>query len=326
MITVQQCSPGWGYFMDVLEELLSGKEFLMRRYEASKTLTEMVSDAHVLILGTAKISKEVLDAAPRLKLIQQHGRGVDGVDLAYATKKRVYVCNVPGENATSVAEQAMLLILALAKKYKACERSFRNRILGSPPTMELKGKTVGIVGLGATGKELARISKAFGMRVLAVTEHPEAKTKEDRGFVDFLGGADQFDYLLKNSDYISIHVPLNERTRGMVNRAWFDKMKPTAYLINIARGAIIDKASLLDALVHNRIAGAGFDVFWEYPPDPQDPLFQLENVAVTPHMAGFSAEVYERMGKIVADNILRVAREQTPLHVVNEEVIQTARL
>lgn len=184
---VQQASPGFGYFVDVIQKLLIGSEFVVRRYDKSKKPPEMVSDADALILGTAVVNKEVLDAAQRPKLIQQPGRGVDNVDLNYATTKGVYVCNVPGENAVSVAEHAMLLIPALAKKWKACEQSFRKRILGLPPTQELRGKTLGIVGLGATGKELAQLAKAFGRKVLAITAHPTSKTNEEHAYVDSLG-------------------------------------------------------------------------------------------------------------------------------------------
>ncbi len=322
MLVVQQASPGFGYFMEVLERLLPGDEFQLRRHDPTKSLVASLSDADVAILGTAAIGMEILDVASRLRLIQQHGRGVDGVDLAYATRRGIFVCNVPAENSPSVAEHAMFLILALAKKFKASQRSLREKSMGLPPTEELRGKTLGIVGLGATGKELARIAKGFGMNVLAITEHPARKSEEETRLVDSLAGEEGLDSLLRNSDFVSIHVPLNDRTRNLVDRRWFDRMKPSSHLVNVARGPIIDKQALYEALVQRKIAGAGLDVFWTYPPNPEDPLWALENVVVTPHMAGFSREVYVRMGEIVAQNIRRIARGEPPMNIVNQDILQ----
>jgi D-3-phosphoglycerate dehydrogenase len=268
----------------------------------------------------------VIDAAPRLKLIQQWGVGLEGIDVNYATRRGVYVANVVSKNAVSVAEHAFFLMLALAKNYRKAAKVFEEGRIGDPPSHEIDGKTLGILGLGASGVELAKRAKYFGMRVIAmdVRKSDLEKIAREAG-ISFLGGREDLDIILKEADYLSVHTPLTPETRGMIGLREFEKMKRTAFIVNTARGPIIDEEALYHALKAGKIRGAGLDVYGQEPPDPGKPLFQLDNLIVTPHIAGVSYEAYERVGRVVAENVERVARGELPLNLINVELLKRER-
>ena len=278
-------------------------------------LTEQVRDFEILIPAMAKITREVMLAAPKLKLIQQFGVGLEGVDLEAARELGVYVANVPGGNAISVAEHAIFLMLALARKFNEATKRFQEGKIGEPAGHEIYGKTLGIIGLGKSGTELAKRAKALGMRVLAIKKKPNPEVARKLG-LDFLGGPRDLDFVLKNSDFVSIHVPLTDETRNLIGERELRLMKKTAYLINVARGPVVNREALYKALKEKWIAGAALDVFWEEPPNPDDPLFKLDNIIVTPHVAGVTHEAYDRIAKEVAENIVRVSKELPPKHRV----------
>lgn len=326
MLKVLLCS-GYGAFRlnqrhwrEVLKAHLP-EGYEVRLLDESRSLKEQVQDIDVMIVGWAKITKEIIDAAPNLRLIQQHGRGIEGVDVERATKRGVYVAYVPGINAVSVAEHVLCLMFALSKRLRKAEEAFKAGKVGSPPTIELYGKTLGIIGLGATGRELAKRAPLLGMRVIANKKRRDPRLVQELG-LDFLGGPEDLDVILREADYVSIHVPLTPETRGMIGQREFGIMKRTAYLINVARGPIVDKEALYEALTRGRIAGAAIDVFWSYPPNPDDPLFTLENLIVTPHLAGFSAEAFNEVGRVMAEDIQRVARGEPPLNLANLELVR----
>ena len=312
------CSLGFPYAVEALKANLS-TEHDMRTLQKPVPITEQVKDVEVIIPAMTEIDRSVIEAAPRLKLIQQFGVGVENVDIECATQHGVYVANVPAENAVSVAEHALFLMLALAKNYKASTRIFREGKIGQPPSHEIFGKTLAIVGLGASGRELAKRAMALGMRVLAIKKKPNPRIVEELG-LEFLGGPGDLDLILRKADYVSIHVPLTPETVGMIGPKQLEKMKRAAYIINVARGPIINEEALYEALKVGRIAGAGLDVFWREPPDPDNPLFRLENVITTPHIAGVSFEAYDRVAKVVAKNIESLARGEQPLNLINREV------
>lgn len=281
----------------------------------SKPLAAQVADADVLIPEVANVSREVIDAAPKLKLIQQFGVGLDGVDITCASARGVYVANTPGRNAVSVAEHALFLIFALAKKFHLSALAFSRRRTGTPLTMQLDGKRLGIVGLGASGTELSKRAICLGMKVLATKRNPDPGLAARLG-LEFLGGPESLGKVLSESDFISIHVPLTGETRGLIGERELSLMKSTAYLVNVARGPVLDEKALTVFLRERRIAGAGLDVFWDYPPNPRKPLFKLPNVIVTPHVAGEAAEAYEEIARVVADNIERIMRGEEPFYAV----------
>jgi phosphoglycerate dehydrogenase-like enzyme len=248
----------------------------------------------------ARITAAVMDAAPFLKLIVQFGAGLEGVDRSAAEARGIPVRNVPGANAQAVAELAAFLMLALARGLPQHRRSFAASLVGDPAGTELRGKTLGVVGLGASGQALAGIARGFGMDVIAVRRtpapHPDAS---------WVGGPGDLNELLARADYVSLHVPASAETRGLIDAARLARMKPSAYLVNVSRGALVDREALLDALRQRRIAGAGLDVYWEEPPQPGDPLFTLDNVVATPHVGGVTEEALAR----IADRVVAMLRE-----------------
>jgi phosphoglycerate dehydrogenase-like enzyme len=245
----------------------------------------------------AGTSMRVAEVDPARPLIVQFGAGLDGVDRAAAEARGIPVRNVPGANAQAVAELAVFLMLALARRLPAHRRSFAARVVGDPPGLELSGKTLGIVGLGASGRALARVARGIGMTVIAVRRQAAGQADPD---AEWVGTAADVDRLLERADFVSLHVPASAETRGMIDAARLARMKPSAYLINVGRGELVDRAALLAALQGGRIAGAGLDVYWEEPPDPADPLLALDNVVATPHLGGVTEESLNRLADRVA--------------------------
>jgi phosphoglycerate dehydrogenase-like enzyme len=222
------------------------------------------------------------------------------VDLDAARARGIAVRNVPGENAQAVAELGVFLMLALARRLPVHKRSFEARVVGDPPGTELSGKTLGIVGLGASGRALARLAGALGMTVIATRRTPGP---EDG--LAWVGGPEELPRLLEQADYVSLHVPSSAETRHMIGREEFQRMKPTAFLVNLGRGELVERNALLEALRARQIAGAGLDVYWQEPPDPADPLFSLDNVVATPHLGGVTGEAMAR----IADRVAAILRE-----------------
>ena len=292
----------------------------------NESLIPQVQDVDILINSFDKIDKSFVDSCPNLKLVQQSGIGVDGIDIDYCSRKRIYVANVPMANAISVAEHTFLLMLYLVKNIKinlfdsqANTSSFVRRQqdrMGS----ELLGKTLLIIGLGVTGIEVAKRAKAFGMKVIAVTKHPFTKTEggDKKYFVDNLYGVDKLSEVIQRADITSIHVPLNRETENMIGSDELKLMKQSAYLINAARAQVVNKDALLKSLKEGKIAGAAFDVFWKEPVDPKDELLQLNNFLLTPHIAGWTHEAIDSISDIIFINIERVLRGQLPLTLVNK--------
>lgn len=273
----------------------------MRLVEADpqRPLEEQVANASALIPSMARITASVMAAAPRLRLVVQFGAGLEGVDREAAEARGIAVRNVPGVNAQAVGELALFLMLALARRLPLHGRSFQNRVVGDPVGAELRGKTLGIVGLGASGRALAGGARGLGMDVIAV----RATGKPDP-LASWVGGPDDLDALLERSDFVSLHLPSTPETRGLMNRARFARMKPSAFLVNVGRGDLVERAALIDAL-HSGLAGAGLDVYWQEPPDPEDPIFRLENVVATPHVGGATEESF--VG--IADRVVSILRE-----------------
>lgn len=291
-----------------------------------ESLVPQIQDSDILINSFDKIDKSFIDSCPQLKLVQQSGIGVDGIDIDYCSRKGIYVANVPMANAISVAEHTFLLMLYLVKNIKinlfnsqANTSSFVRRQqdrMGS----ELLGKTLLIIGLGVTGIEVAKRAKAFGMKVIAVTKHPFTKTEggDKKYFVDNLYGVDKLSEVIQRADITSIHVPLKRETENMIGSDELKLMKQSAYLINVARAQVVNKDALLKSLKEGNIAGAAFDVFWKEPVDSKDELLKLDNFLLTPHIAGWTHEAIDSITDIIFINIERVLRGQLPLTLVNK--------
>jgi D-3-phosphoglycerate dehydrogenase len=285
-----------------------GPDAVVRDYDPSRPLAAQLHDVAVLILGSFAVSREILEAAPRLRLVHQHGRGLDGLDLAAAAARGVIAANVPAKNSVSVAEHALALLLYLAKRFRGFARSIAGRTIGAPTGLELAGKTLGIIGLGASGSELARMALALGMKVTALRARPDAPS----ALPIEVRGPEGLRELLAASDFVSLHATLSDRTRGMIGRAELAAMKRSAYLVNIARAALIEREALREALRDGVIAGAAMDVFWNEPADPADPLLALESFVLTPHVAGFSDGTIRQVVEVIAENVRRLGRGEAP--------------
>jgi D-3-phosphoglycerate dehydrogenase len=310
-------------FKEILDARLETHGLKSEIVDMDKPLHLQISDAEVLVNGTGRLDSSVIDACPELLLIHQAGIGYDNIDVPYCTSKSIYVANVPLANSTAVAEHTLFLMVLLAKNMQASDRSIakrRNpRVLGT----ELYGKTLLIVGLGASGIEVAKRAKAFGMRVISVTKDPvsEKPGREKSFFVDEVKHPEALHELIPEADFVSLHVPLNDETRGLIDAKALELMKPSAYVVNVARAPVVDRESLYDSLKGNKIAGAAFDVFWEEPANPNDKLLQLENFVLTPHVAGWTKESVESIAGVIASNIARVSEGKAPLTLVNSELL-----
>jgi phosphoglycerate dehydrogenase-like enzyme len=308
------CREGLSYIMSILQNELPEDEVLCC---APEKVAEAARDAEVLIPTVSRIGEDAL-SSPRLKLVQQYGAGLDSVDIPAATRFGVHVANVPSAgtgNAESVAELVLLFMLALARKYPRSQECLQQRRLGTPMGMALKGRTAAIIGYGGIGQEVAQRLAGFEMNILAVSRRgPKAGDVP----VDFHGRQDSLHEVLRQADFIIVAPPLNDETRGLLGQAEFACMKPDAFVINVARGPVLDYDALLAALKDGRIAGAGLDVFWYEPFDPTDPIFSC-NVIATPHIGGATDLSLQGIAKKVAENVHRVRRGETPLNCVNAE-------
>ncbi|MGH2461382.1 MAG: hydroxyacid dehydrogenase, partial [Chloroflexota bacterium] len=244
-----------------------------------------------MVVRTARLTDARLSRAGRLKVIGKHGVGVDNVDLAAARARGIAVVFTPGVNSQAVAEHALTLMLMLARRIPTASRMLRDGQFDEARrtivALDLQGKTLGLVGLGQVGRRLAAIVRqGLAMRVLAFDPYVTPAQAAELG-VELVS---ELEPLLRAADVVSIHAPLTPETRGIIGRGALAELKPTAFLINCARGGLVDEDALLEALQAGRLAGAGLDVFVEEPTPAAHPLFGLENVVVTPHVAGSSQE------------------------------------
>jgi phosphoglycerate dehydrogenase-like enzyme len=300
MIQVVFCGTGWLPMADAIRQRLPDGAAIRVR-DLARPLEDEVRDAHVILPSNASLSAEAINAPPDLLLIQQPAAGYEAIDLDAARRRGVPVCNAPGCNSQAVVEAALLLMLALARRLPRAQHDFSRRRIGEPVGSELAGRTLGVVGLGRIGARLAEIAGRLGMQVLAVRSSSSRADLND---------------LLARSDFVSLHCPLTPATRGLIDSAAFERMKPGAFLVNCARGAIVDRAALERALASGRLAGAGLDTFWEEPWDPADPLYAREDVIVLPHVGGSTEEAFTAIAQVVVENIARVLRGEAPLHRV----------
>ena len=305
--------------------LPAGYEYLRKHgYEAvdGRGFTEEdiitdIRDCDALIVRTARITRQIFDAAPKLKILARHGAGYDGVDLAAAREHGVLVCTAGGANAISVAELTIFYMLYCSRNFKKVQnlylQDYRQAKMGVPKT-ELEGKTLGLVGLGNIGKLVAqKAALGFDMTVLAYD--PFAK---GAGLPDYIRMVEDRDEIFKRSDYVSLHVPATTETVHSVSDREFGLMKPTAYLINAARGSIVDEAALYRALQEEKIAGAGLDVLEQEPIDPSNPLVAMDNVLTAPHIGGATKEASSRSSVACAQAIDDLFSGRTPNFVVPE--------
>ncbi|MFB3819580.1 MAG: hydroxyacid dehydrogenase, partial [Candidatus Methylomirabilales bacterium] len=287
---------------------------------AEATLRREIRDADGLLVRTAEIPASVIAAGTRLKVIARHGVGFDNIDVAAATRQGVVVAITPRANALSVAEHVLALMFALAKRiieYDAATRANRWEIRNCYGAVDLAGKTLGILGMGRIGSLVCRkAAQGLDMEVLAYDPLIPREVMERAGAKVVKTVRE----VLEAADVVTVHVPSTPETKGLIGEQELRAMKPTAFLINTARGPLVDEAALVKALQEKWIAAAGVDVFDPEPPAAGNPLFGLPNVIVTPHSAALTAECVMRMATHAAQAILDVLAGRRPEGVVNPQV------
>jgi D-3-phosphoglycerate dehydrogenase / 2-oxoglutarate reductase len=286
-----------------------------------ETLIRAAAECDPDIISTslfAPVTARVMAAAPRLKAVVKYGVGVDNIDVEEATRLGVMVVNCPEYGSETVADHAFSMMIGLARKTIHIDRAMRERAWMWPDLefigVDLFAKTIGIVGLGRIGRAMARRCGGFGMRRLACDPYVEAETFAEHG-CERVG----LDVLLEQSDFVSIHCVLTPETRGFIDAAALERMKETAFIVNVSRGAIIQGDVLATALAGGGIAGAGLDVFPEEPVLPDNPLLAMDNVILTPHLAWYTVEADERLSNESTDRTLEFLEGKTPRNLVNAE-------
>jgi D-3-phosphoglycerate dehydrogenase len=347
--------------LEIERRLLStaGADLVVAPKDNREALAELARDADGLLTCWASVPAQVIHAASRCRIIARLGIGLDNIDVAAATARGILVTNVPDYCTNEVAEHALALLLALARKvafYHHEARCGRYSLQAGPPLRRICGQTLGIVGLGNIGRALAQRAQAIGLRVIAtrrshllspvVHDRPNASSTRQRVHIvgqmhslarrassdparpsDLPGVAWRpLEELLAESDYVSLHVPLAPQTRGMIGREQLALMKPSAYLINTARGGLIDHAALAEALAQGRLAGAALDVQEPEPPNLSMPPYSDARVIVTPHAAFASQESLAELRTRATHQVIDALAGRTPRHVVNPDVLERGEM
>jgi D-3-phosphoglycerate dehydrogenase / 2-oxoglutarate reductase len=280
-------------------------------------LRARLAHADAVLIRTIRLTADLIAAAPNLKVVSRHGIGVDNVDVDVATARGIWVTFAPLSNAATVAEHTLGLMIAVSRRLPLCDRAvragdwaIRDRLRG----VDLAGRMLGLLGLGRVGQAVAKRA-ALGMEMNVVGCDPYLPAHADLPpYIERLTDRNE---LFARADFLSLHVPATPETLGSIGASELARMKPTAYLINAARGGIVDEAALYDALTGGQLAGAALDVFTDEPPPKDHPLFTLDNVVLTPHNASMTEEATVRMAVHAAQGIHEVLSGQMPTWPVN---------
>lgn len=282
-------------------------------------LAEWLADPGIVavLAGGEPYTRKVIESAPGLKIISRSGVGTDSVDIQAATERGIFVTITPGTNHEAVAEHTFALLLAITREILKRDREVRSGTWNRKPLLPLRGRTLGVVGMGRIGRAVIERAHSFRMKILVTEEYPDP---------EFLAryGAElvPLEDLLRRSDYVTLHVPLTEKTRHMINRHTIALMKPGAILVNTARGGLVCEPDLIEALQSGHLCGAGLDVFETEPLPPDSPLTRLENVVLAPHVAGIDEQSMYEMAVAAARNIVNVLRmDIDPDVLVNKELL-----
>lgn len=286
-----------------------------------ETVAKEIVDVDGAIVRTSPFTATVIQSASRLKVIARHGVGLDNVDLEEASKRGIWVVNTPNANAISVAEATIAFILALAKRLKQMDYETRNnnfKIRDLFSTIDLDSKTLGIIGLGRIGTLVAKKCQlAFSMRVLAFDPYVNKEKANEVG-VKLVS----LESLLKESDFVTIHAPLTNETRNLIGETQLRLMKPTAFIINMARGPLWDENAVLKALNEGWIAGAATDVFVDEPPRFDHPFFNCDKILLTPHNSALTKECVVRMAQDAAQGVIEVLSGKIPTFPTNTDLLK----
>jgi D-3-phosphoglycerate dehydrogenase len=317
LVTARSFRKNPGRHRELLEQ--SGHEIIespLDRPLQEAEMVELIGDINGAILGLDYVTANVIEAGQQLKVLSRYGVGFDRVDVAAATAAGIVVTNTPGTNHIAVAELTLALMLSLARRIPQHDRTVRqgswDRVQGS----ELSGKTLGIVGLGLISREVIRRASAFDMKILVQTGYPEEELANRYG-LEYVPLED----LLERADYVSLHCTSTSERYDLIGEKELRAMKPSSYLVNTARGELVDEQALLVALQEGWIAGAAMDAF-KQEPATASPLVRLDNFIATPHIGATTHESVLRMGVLATENTLQVLRGERPDYVVNPEVYE----
>lgn len=307
-----------------LEMLAPVAEALIAPEPKLEALLALAPACDAFIVRAGPCPRQLIDAAPQLRVIGKHGVGVDNIDIPAATARGIPVFSTPGTNSEGVVEMALAMMLSLARSLRVAQRVVEGDayVAGRAAylAVEMQGRTLGLIGMGRIGSLLAqKCALAFDMPVVAYDPYVNQPPEVPGARIELVRSLDE---LLARADFISIHVPLTPETRGLVGAAQLAKMKPTAYLVNTARGAVVDEDALAEALKGGVIAGAGIDVFAQEPTPAQHPLYGLDNVVLSPHVGGQTAESMQKMARAVAEGVLAALRGERPANVLNLAVYE----
>lgn len=318
------------------EDLLSSKaQLVFPQPQNLDGILAVIGDCEGLVVRNTRITRQIMDAAPRLRAIGRHGVGYDTVDMRSATDLNIPVVYTPAANTESVAEMAMGFILGLGRKIFGANSAMKSeQLLSDTVTLSVMsqrhglvnadvwGKTLGVIGVGRIGSSVSKkMVAAFNMNVLGYDPYVDAATLASYG----VKKVEVLEEMLPQCDFVTLHCPGGAETRHMINARTLAWMKPGAYLINTARGTVVAEADLIDALQNCKIAGAAIDVYDPEPPRPGNPLLHMDNVIVTPHFCAMTAESLYNMGTMVAQGVLDVLSDNRPQYLVNPEIWETRR-
>jgi D-3-phosphoglycerate dehydrogenase len=292
---------------------------------------EALREVDGMVARKVQVGAEEMDLAPRMKIIARHGVGLDSVDLEEATRRGILVTNTPGANRVSVAELALSFMLALARRIPQAQKAMANMPKGdigifsallkqyNLTGIDLEGKSLGIIGTGRIGSTVGRkCIAAFDMKVKGYDPYVSSEVMKSFG----VEKVEHLEDMLPKVDFLTVHCPLTQETKGMVGKNELARMKKGAYVVNTARGGIVNEKALLEALNSGHIAGAALDAWEVEPPDPEDPLLNHPNVIGTPHYGGTTEESLYRVGMAAVEEVIRVLRGDSPQHPVNPEVLK----
>ncbi len=309
--------------LDIEHEVIekAGGVLVVAKGQKEEQMIEVVKDADAIVTVYAEVTEKVINSAEKCKIIVRTGIGVNNIDIDAATKRGIYVANIPDYCFDEVSDHALALALALARKVVILDKKVKNKewnFEGAQPILAMRGQTFGLVGFGNIPKEVARKVKVFGFEVIAYDPYVKPEDAQALGvkMVDL-------ETLLKESDFVSLHAPLTEETRHMINEKTLRIMKPTAFLINTARGPLVDEKAIYKALKEKWIAGAGLDVLEQEPPAADNPLLSLNNVIITPH-AAFTSDKSEIALRVKAmEEAVRGALGNKPKSWVNRRAMES---
>jgi len=303
-------------FSDKPLKMLTERDYKIKRNNTGRPykkeeMLKLIKDVDGIIIGIDELSAKIIEEANALKVISKYGIGLDNIDINMATNKKIVVTNTPTANVDAVADLTFGLILSLARRVPEADRKTKSGEWGKIIGKSVCEKTLGIIGLGKIGRQVVKRAKGFEMNILVFDIVKDKKFVQKYG-IKYVN----LEKLLQKSDYISIHIPLNDATRGMISHEELEKMKKDAFLINTSRGGIVDEEALYDALRNNKLRGAALDVY-KNEPLQETPLKELDNVIMTPHIGAYTEEAIENMGTQAAQNLIDVLEGREPQNRVN---------